>query len=545
MLPRIPPLFISWFATFAFTHFTLNALEVSNSLQDTLSFGWNSKDHEVTQGLMLLGGYFEHRVTDRCACTSKCLHDIACLCGEPGYQNSVYQCIYSQCDTVHFGSALHHTIAQCGTGNQMIFGIPPVPDDVLLQRREEEYLAGAKFLGPTGSAGLYRTESADGSSFPTQSALFPLQCAGGYSPQVTASPPPYFPPNAASLTAIAKPAAIAVSSTPEPLLVTGPLRNHDHTTWVPHQRKENNDATRAERKAKKRKLENAIPDLPGEEVVVEEKPKKKRKRSADEGVVEEKAAKKEKKSKKDKDAVADEDKEARSAAKKAKKALKAEQSETAAVELAVQEPVAEEEAAETATAANGTAAKDSTSKEEADGDGEEKKSKKNNRNRAEKRKREAAAKETGEEGGKAARFICFIGNLPFSATKESLQKHFASVKPKSIRLLTKKEKPTESKGCAFVEFDGYDHMKTCLKLFHHSMFDDGVSPSRKINVELTAGGGGNTQERRQKIEGKNQKLNEQRFRRIQEEEKVKLEKKDGGAIDESAIHPSRRARVQV
>jgi len=88
-------------------------------------------------------------------------------------------------------------------------------------------------------------------------------------------------------------------------------------------------------------------------------------------------------------------------------------------------------------------------------------------------------------------------------------------------------------------------MKTCLKLFHHSMFDDGVSPPRKINVELTAGGGGNTQERRQKIEGKNQKLNEERFRRIQEEEKAKLEKKESGTIDESAIHPSRRGRVQV
>jgi hypothetical protein len=61
----------------------------------------------------------------------------------------------------------------------------------------------------------------------------------------------------------------------------------------------------------------------------------------------------------------------------------------------------------------------------------------------------------------------------------------------------------------------------------------------------SAGGGGNTQERRQKIEGKNQKLNEERFRRIQEEEKAKLEKKEGGPIDESAIHPSRRGRVQV
>lgn len=36
-----------------------------------------------------------------------------------------------------------------------------------------------------------------------------------------------------------------------------------------------------------------------------------------------------------------------------------------------------------------------------------------------------------------------------------------------------------------MEFEGYDHMKTCLKLFHHSMFDDGLSAPRKINVELT------------------------------------------------------------
>jgi len=90
-------------------------------------------------------------------------------------------------------------------------------------------------------------------------------------------------------------------------------------------------------------------------------------------------------------------------------------------------------------------------------------------------------------------------------------------------------------------------MKTCLKLFHHSMFDDGLSAPRKINVELTAGGGGNTKDRRAKIEGKNQKLNEERFRRIQEEEKAKLAKasEGGKTIDESAIHPSRRGRVPV
>lgn len=59
------------------------------------------------------------------------------------------------------------------------------------------------------------------------------------------------------------------------------------------------------------------------------------------------------------------------------------------------------------------------------------------------------------------------------------------MKPTSIRNITEKENPAKSKGYAFVEFEGYDHMKTCLKLFHHSTFDDGLSPPRKINVELT------------------------------------------------------------
>ena len=42
-------------------------------------------------------------------------------------------------------------------------------------------------------------------------------------------------------------------------------------------------------------------------------------------------------------------------------------------------------------------------------------------------------------------------------------------------------------------------------------------------------------------------MNEERFRRIQEEEKAKLAKasEGGKTIDESAIHPSRRGRVPV
>ena len=77
-----------------------------------------------------------------------------------------------------------------------------------------------------------------------------------------------------------------------------------------------------------------------------------------------------------------------------------------------------------------------------------------------------------------------VGNLPFTATDDSIAKHFAKVHPKSIRHRTDKEKG-KSKGFAFLEFEGYDRMKTCLKLYHHSDFDDGESPARRLNVELT------------------------------------------------------------
>lgn len=80
--------------------------------------------------------------------------------------------------------------------------------------------------------------------------------------------------------------------------------------------------------------------------------------------------------------------------------------------------------------------------------------------------------------------IC-VGNLPYNATTEAIQAHFSSVNPISIRHRTHKEDPSRSKGFAFLEFDGYERMKTCLKNFHHSRFDDGKGKDRRINVELT------------------------------------------------------------
>lgn len=77
------------------------------------------------------------------------------------------------------------------------------------------------------------------------------------------------------------------------------------------------------------------------------------------------------------------------------------------------------------------------------------------------------------------------GNLPYSANNESVKKHFEKNPPAAVRVATKKEAPTKCRGFAFIEFDNYDRMKTALKLYHHSTFDDGKYPPRRINVELT------------------------------------------------------------
>ncbi|KAL2065391.1 hypothetical protein VTL71DRAFT_3061 [Oculimacula yallundae] len=357
------------------------------------------------------------------------------------------------------------------------------------------------------------------------------------------------------------------------------------------------EASRAERKAKKRAAEEAIPDVPDswtadpqiEVNAPAENDSKKRKRDTDEGGnegKEDKESKKERK-KRRKEAEAGEaasggvlveknekkvKKEKRAkgeatethadldtdtvnntvdgAPKKSKKERKAERKAKEAAEVSAQGAGGTELVKLQNTEVNGSTKK-STDKPE---DGDEKKSKKNNRNREKKRKGANGTKVGGEVEGedassKAARFIVFVGQLPFTATKESVEKHFASIKPKSVRVPTEKGQSGKAKGYAFVEFEGYDHMKTCLKLFHHSLFNDGISAAREINVNLTAGGGGNTKERKGKIEEKNQKLDEQRVRRRQEEEKAKLTKKAEGTkkdlIDESAIHPSRRGRVPI
>ncbi|KAK4117440.1 hypothetical protein N656DRAFT_773565 [Canariomyces notabilis] len=195
-----------------------------------------------------------------------------------------------------------------------------------------------------------------------------------------------------------------------------------------------------------------------------------------------------------------------------------------------------------------------------DDDKSKEKKKKKKKEKKEKTKQTATQQSTPQDDedtitggeGKQTRFICFVGNLPFTASRAAVERHFSSLSPISVRLLTQRDDPSKSRGIAFVEFGRYDHMKTCLAKFHHTEFDDGISPPRRINVELTAGGGGKTAARRDKIKEKNAKLNEERAQRIKKEkEKEKGEAAGndthGGKTqeqrDEEAIHPSRRSRV--
>lgn len=316
------------------------------------------------------------------------------------------------------------------------------------------------------------------------------------------------------------------------------------------------ELSRAERKSKKRAIEDTIPDLPGDDAEAnnsdsEKKSSKKRKRDRDaepedttvsgEGEKEKKKAKKEKKEKKakgeEKDVAAEEEVPEEKASKKSKKEKKAKTegadviAEPADVVMgegeasaeggeapkkSKKERKAERRAAELAAGKEGDSTPKKTKAVKAEGETKggaktetadaEKKPRKNNRNREKKRNANLEAVGGGDAAAaeeKNHRFIVFVGmlifcscclnaanwcdkgNLPFTATKDSIRKHFASVQPKSIRPLTEKTNPTKCKGTAFVEFEGYDHMKTCLKLFHHSEFNDGISAARKINVELT------------------------------------------------------------
>ncbi|GAB1522715.1 hypothetical protein RhiTH_005837 [Rhizoctonia solani] len=110
---------------------------------------------------------------------------------------------------------------------------------------------------------------------------------------------------------------------------------------------------------------------------------------------------------------------------------------------------------------------------------------------------DSSGNEAAGGDAKLKRFILFVEPAP------------------SIRLLTPKSrngKPqtavqaAKSKGCAFLEFSSHSAMQVAIRKHHSEL------AGRRINVELTAGGGGNSDQRKEKLRTRNHTLNEQRKR---------------------------------
>ncbi|KAI0652098.1 hypothetical protein C8Q79DRAFT_897876 [Trametes meyenii] len=141
------------------------------------------------------------------------------------------------------------------------------------------------------------------------------------------------------------------------------------------------------------------------------------------------------------------------------------------------------------------------------------------------------AKEDSKSKKMKQRYILFVGNLKYTTTKGAVEKHFSKCDPPpTVRLMTPKppanSKTTiKSKGFAFVEFSHKNALQQGLKL-HQSELE-----GRKINVELTAGGGGKSEQRLEKVKKRNKELHEQR-------------KKKGGGLGDIGDEDVRMERPQ-
>ncbi|KAH9447055.1 hypothetical protein MJO29_015468 [Puccinia striiformis f. sp. tritici] len=146
------------------------------------------------------------------------------------------------------------------------------------------------------------------------------------------------------------------------------------------------------------------------------------------------------------------------------------------------------------------------------------------------RKRKNAAKLKEKEDiqkRKTSKLILFIGNLPFDISVERLKSFFSEHcgEEPSVRLMTSKtsqlatvQPPT--KGCGFIEFETSAALQKALRLHHTPLSAETEGPTnsrenvekkaRKINIELTAGGGGTSENRRKKIHDSHLRLAKQR-----------------------------------
>lgn len=156
--------------------------------------------------------------------------------------------------------------------------------------------------------------------------------------------------------------------------------------------------------------------------------------------------------------------------------------------------------------------------------------------------------------------------MAYDVTADMLAQHFSATcgETPQVRLLTKRADPSaldalsnskkksiakgkardpsapQSKGCAFVEFSSPDALQKGLR-FHHSQFH-----GRQINVELTAGGGGQSAQRKEKIKAKNAELDKERKKHFEKHVRPQVEahqrKQTEARASEAAGAPPSRKR---
>ncbi|KAJ2584742.1 hypothetical protein GGH95_000186 [Coemansia sp. RSA 1836] len=133
--------------------------------------------------------------------------------------------------------------------------------------------------------------------------------------------------------------------------------------------------------------------------------------------------------------------------------------------------------------------------------------------------------------GSAVRFIAFVGNVPFKTTAQELQAFFKAANPSSVRLMTDKD-TGKSRGFAFVDFATSADLKHALK-FHHMALG-----TKKINVELTAGGGGNCGNRKEKLQRRREDLDSER-RKDGASKRQRTAPREGAAAEPGEEAPER------
>lgn len=107
------------------------------------------------------------------------------------------------------------------------------------------------------------------------------------------------------------------------------------------------------------------------------------------------------------------------------------------------------------------------------------------------------------------RFLVFVGGLPNNVTPNELQAHFKSASPDHIRIRNEKH-------IAFLEFDGERDPTSIQRRMDLALLQTGtiLRDGKRLNVELTVGGGGNSKERIEKLRKKNEKLQRETRERL-------------------------------